>query len=911
MHEKTIAASLFGGCVALWCAAGTAPWADTFYQYRIPVTFTAERPGWQQIPIDERMIVEGINATEELKYSADFFSYNALRCVAVNAAGEMTDPDVEAGFYLVETGPDRAAGWNAAAPTTGRAEPMFEENGIMPPVKQGDDLTVAVDPGAFHLLRYTTAGGSSPALRYEPIFPEGTKLHKHTCRIAYEPRLLPLAETTHEVLMQPASNQVSLIIAGRFVNTPKALSLRHAEIRFLANVRTPGVQRWVLYYQPMGTHYLMTPERRRPEVPALSAGRVAVGAAEKHTGGTRFALASNPRADLWFAANTVKLTPRTPVPATTAAVVRIACAQNERHAFQLVVAPRRASRFTGVSVTDLVKGSGRLPASRIECRHVEYVPVRRQSTITPTDYLGWIGDPLVPVEPCLLTPEIGNYGIWMTVDVPAGTPAGVYRGTITVAGAGAPLFETPVELTVHPFELPEFSPLQCNMGGQFFVKPTRAASSNAPAARLIDHHGVSRPDDVRQLADRHFETMVRNKFTPKNVAIYTPIGLEWDPPPQGFNVDAPGNFFRLRDWDFAAFNKQMAHYVNDLKLNSICIYHSNPKALNIFMHLPGKPLADYPDSTPFVAYAWQSFREATFVGYDIDDKHSYRRLARDITRAQYDRLVLDFFRAMAANLDAHGWLRFAHIMIDESHNDRFLKHFLRLMKSDPLTARIPIGVCVQGLSYFTDPEYNGLLDYYIPQLDESYNRWEPFYFTDYNIPHTRQKIWNYIVGSSRFAIDAPGVNNRMIGLDLWKRGVGGYLCWDTFIYQHNYGDSESRLGHSGNPWTDPYTRLGNGALSFFYPPRRDGSFPETPDFTVTPSLRMELHREGVNDYEYAWLLDQAMQDAAKSGKDLAGAQAIMNDIRRFFHNSVLWSQNDAWFIELRARMAAAITELGL
>lgn len=908
MNMKTAITLLAGQCTFL-CAAETAPWDDTFYQYRLPITFVAERSGWQQVPINERLIVDAINALEEFKYSADFFAYNALRCVAVDESGAVAD--VEAGFFLIETGPDRTAGWAAPEAATGQAEPMFEENGIMPPVRKGDDLTVAVEPDAFHLLRYTTSGGSSPALRYEPIFAEGTKLHKHTCRISYEPRLLQLAETTHETLMQPASNEVSFVIGGRFVNTPKNLSLRRAEIRFLANIRSPGAHHWHIYYQPMGTHYLMTPDLRHPEIPPLSSASPEVGVAEKYMGGTRLALASSSRAYLWLAANTVKLTPRTPVPVATADAIRIACASNERHSFQLVVAPQRAVRLARVEVSDLAKGVDKIPADRIECQHIDYVPIRRRSRITPADFVGWVGDPLVPIEPVLLTPEAGNYGIWLTLDVPEGTPAGVYRGTVSIVGDVAPLFEIPVELTIHPFTLPEFSPLQCNMGGQFFVKPTRrAATPNAPLQRLIDHHGVQRPNDLRKLTDLHFEIMVRNKFTPKNIGLYTPIGLEWDPPPQGFNVDAPDNFFRLRDWDFTEFNKMMAHYVDDLKLNSICIYHSNPIALNIFMHLPGKQLNDYSDMIPFATYGWQSFREATFVGYDIDERHSYRKLARDITRAQYDRLVLDFFRTIAANLDAHGWLGFAHIMIDETHNDKFLKHFLRLLKSDPLTAQIQIGVCVQGLSYFTDPDYNGLLDFYIPQLDESYNRWEPFYFTDYKIRHTRRKIWNYIVDSARFAIDTPGVNNRMIGIDLWQRGVGGYLCWETFLYRHNYGDSESNLGRSGNPWTDPYTRLGNGALSFFYPPRQDGSFPETPDFTVTPSLRMELHREGVNDYEYAWLLEQAMERAAKAGnRDLSSAKAVMDDIRRFFYNSIHWSQNDAWLIDLRTRMAAAIVGL--
>ena len=35
----------------------------------------------------------------------------------------------------------------------------------------------------------------------------------------------------------------------------------------------------------------------------------------------------------------------------------------------------------------------------------------------------------------------------------------------------------------------------------------------------------------------------------------------------------------------------------------------------------------------------------------------------------------------------------------------------------------------------------------------------------------------------------------------------------------------------------------------------------------------------------------------------------MNDISRFFPSTVHWSQNDAWFLELRERIARAIEGL--
>ena len=883
-------------------------WHDTFYQYRVPISFHVGEPGWHRIPITEAQITAAINALDPLEYRDAAFAYNYLRCVEVDAGGHAIDPDAAGGFYLVETGPDLTGGWTERVRPTSEAVPMFEaEHGFDLPVRDGDNLVVKVEPDAHYLLRYTTAGGGSPALKYEPIHPEGTSLNTHGFRMSYEPRLLPLTEAAREALVQPGADTMTLIIGGRFVNTPKDLSLRKSQIVFLADVREPGDKHWVLYYQPMGTHFLMVPDKRHPEVPARVAQDVSIGPAARYDGNTRYRLSSDRRADVWFAETTVKLTPETPVPAAQQTAVRISAARRERQSFQVVVSPRHPLEVAGVGVSEFTADGARIGAERVTVRTVEYVPVRRTSYITPTAYRGWIADPLTEVAPRTAHPDNGNQAYWITVDVPADAVPGAYRAALRLEGNGSTLFEIPLELTVRPFTLPEFSPFQTCMGGQYFAKPCAPAEAGGEPPRNMAYHGVTRRGDLQRLATAHYEVMTRNKFAPKNAALYTPIGLRWDPPPEGYNVDKPGNFFRLYDWDFEAFNAQLAHFIDELKLNTICIYHSNPSALNIFMHLPGKELTGYPVSVPFTTYAWQTYREAHFVGYDIDESHSYRKLAKDITRDQYDRLVLDFFRAMAGNLAAHGWLEHAMIMIDETHHDRNLKHFLRLMKSDPLTARIRIGVCVQGLTYFTDPEYKGLLDFYIPELDENYNRWEPFYFTDYGIAPDPRKLWNYVVTSARFAIDAPGINNRQIGLDMWQRGGSGYLCWDTVVYHHTRADFANARGR--NPWSHPFTTFANGGLSFFYPPRRDTQYPAGPDFTVTPSLRMEIHREGVDDYEYAWLLERAMRAAEQAGTDVSAARAVFADVRRFFHNANLWSQNDAYFLELRERMAEAIERL--
>ena len=155
--------------------------------------------------------------------------------------------------------------------------------------------------------------------------------------------------------------------------------------------------------------------------------------------------------------------------------------------------------------------------------------------------------------------------------------------------------------------------------------------------------------------------------------------------------------------------------------------------------------------------------------------------------------------------------------------------------------------------------------------------------------------------SSRIAIDTPGINNRVLAMDVFQRGGSGVLMWESFGWDHLYGDS-------ANPWEDPYTRHANGSLAYFYPPQRDG-LPSAPDFTITPSLRLETFREAIDDYEYARMLEDLVNAGRQAGQDVTEGEAVLNDIKRLFASNTHWSQNDAWYLALRDRMARAIVLL--
>lgn len=117
---------------------------------------------------------------------------------------------------------------------------------------------------------------------------------------------------------------------------------------------------------------------------------------------------------------------------------------------------------------------------------------------------------------------------------------------------------------------------------------------------------------------------------------------------------------------------------------------------------------------------------------------------------------------------------------------------------------------------------------------------------------TGEKIWWSFTAYDRPAfanpaiIDRPGQDARILPWMAWADRVDG-------LYYHKLADWGT------NPWEEPFTNnLANGDGFLFYPPKDDtvGTDPCNPDSNrLIPSIRLELLREGLEDYAYLLLLN--------------------------------------------------------
>jgi hypothetical protein len=148
-----------------------------------------------------------------------------------------------------------------------------------------------------------------------------------------------------------------------------------------------------------------------------------------------------------------------------------------------------------------------------------------------------------------------------------------------------------------------------------------------------------------------------------------------------------------------------------------------------------------------------------------------------------------------------------------------------------------------------------------------------------------ERFWWYLCTGPKapyigLFIDRPAVDLRVWAWLSRKWGVEGQLVWTTNYWTSSAAFPGPKLQ---NPWQDPMSYVsgygrepgnigywGNGDGRFLYPPNRDVEHDKKKYLTgPVSSLRWEMLREGLEDYEYFVLLDQLIAGAKKAGADAA------------------------------------------
>ena len=142
---------------------------------------------------------------------------------------------------------------------------------------------------------------------------------------------------------------------------------------------------------------------------------------------------------------------------------------------------------------------------------------------------------------------------------------------------------------------------------------------------------------------------------------------------------------------------------------------------------------------------------------------------------------------------------------------------------------------------------------------------------------------SYFTGWPSYAVDAPAMSHRIFEWLTFRYRIGGELYYDTV----------EAYGAGKDPWQDQLLFGGNGDGTLFYPGRAH-SLGGTRDFPVE-SIRLQLIREGLEDYEYLKLYARVAGDKA--------AQALAATIAG---KTFQWEHDAGRLYAARKKMAEAI-----
>ncbi|HIJ65151.1 MAG TPA: DUF4091 domain-containing protein, partial [Candidatus Hydrogenedentes bacterium] len=568
--------------------------------------------------------------------------------------------------------------------------------------------------------------------------------------------------------------------------------------------------------------------------------------------------ASSEEVGLWRTSSGWKVGAKTPVPQRHGDALVIRAARNEAEAAQLVLSPRPGLTGLAVECTDLEGPEGAtIAAGAVDILEVRYVPV----TI-PTDASSVAApwpDPLPPLSAPIAVTAGTNQAIWVRVKVPEAAKAGAYRGTIRIS---AERYEAaaPITVEVYDFALPE--------------RMTCETAFGLSQGAINNYHGLETEADQRQVWDLYMEAMSTNHLSPYDPVPMDPFTATWPEVRPGDDVDPAG----LKvEFDWPAWDTAMER--------ALTKYHFNTFRL----HLEGMGRGK-----------WPAEHERSLRGFGEDTP-------------EYKALFTSYATQMEAHLRERGWL-----------DEAFVYWF-----DEPTPYDYPFVMESNRRLDAVAPDLRRMLTIHVEEdLLGGVDLWCPL---TSNYEYTRSKarlregeaFWWYVCDIPKAPyvthfIDHPGTELRVWLWQTWKYEISGVLIWTTNLWT----SPPAYPDYPQNPYADPMSwrrpnlgrgvRLGygNGAGRLLYPPLEcaDGR-PGRPILEgPVSSQRLEMLREGIEDYEYFVILRDLLKDngAALSAEQRAAYEALLAVPEEVTTSKTTYTTDPAPIEDHRHRLARAI-----
>ena len=533
---------------------------------------------------------------------------------------------------------------------------------------------------------------------------------------------------------------------------------------------------------------------------------------------------------LWWASSGWKIGRDKPLPEAQSWAVELRAARNEAEAAQLVVRPTVAlNGFLAYAGSLQGPGGASIPAQNVDVFEVRYVKIE-----LPTDkssVAGFWPDPLPPFEDAIDLEANKSQPLWVRVKVPRGVPAGIYTGRINLKARNY-RSDVALRVEVYDFDLPD--------------KMTCTTAFGFSPGNVFKYHKLSDESQKREVLDKYWANLGAHHISPYNPAPLDDLKVTW---PEITDSTRPWEIKPQFDW--TSWDAAMARAID---------YHN----FNSFrLSIPGLGGGTFHSRT-----------EPELLGFSEDTP-------------EYRAAFTAYCREVQEHLREKGWLDEAFVYwFDEPAPQDYefvMNGFKKLKDAAPDITRM--------LTEQVEPELIGGPDIWC-SISNNYKE-EP-------AEERRaqgEKFWWYVCTGPKapyctLFIDHPATELRVWLWQTWQREIDGILVW-----QSNYWTSPTAYPNSErpqNPYADPmgwrtgYSTptgakrpWGNGDGRFIYPPvAAADAHPAEPVLDgPVDSIRWEMLRDGIEDYEYLALLERLLivnKDVLEEGQLLK--YAVLLDV---------------------------------
>lgn len=528
---------------------------------------------------------------------------------------------------------------------------------------------------------------------------------------------------------------------------------------------------------------------------------------------------------IWAVGNTEKITPKEPVSnsnyiwSSERKQVSIKAARNEHEPFQLVITANNGPLYNvSVSVSDLISDDNIIDHGNITLYREVFLNVTRKSQYSGHPILGIIRvtpDALVPFKDpygSTATPGVPfdvfsgeNQPIWVDVYIPPGTPAEHYVGTITVKEGATTIDTITLVVDVWDFEIP----VQRHLKSVYDFVDIEGLYYEAYGVKDI-------PDEVME---NHYQALANRR-----------LGV--------LQIHKRPTYDDRTGFDWTEVESLYSRLIN--------VYHF--------------PLLSMPP-----IYYDRRFEEAGEIWweeqYAINDPDGFPYTEADFTEeSNFIAKATKYYQRLYDDFSAKGWIDKHFAMLDDESGNVSDEPYnigqegyqrVKLWSEILHSANSNIKFLVAGDSIIPAAFYDDIRDYvdiWDMYMDEI--QLNASVYREHLAANPDEELWIVPNAYADF-IDYPAIYPRILGWFAYKYGATGIELWSVYAWldaNEEYYD----------PWkvtSAPDVPFGWGAGALFYP----GYNIENRGINIkgpVTSIRMELNREAMEDYEYIWLLEQ-------------------------------------------------------